>query len=89
MSSLNSLVETDFFMEKPEAYFDVFQKSVISFEEKGAEGAAITWNTMCLATGDPVDAPPHPVVKLNRPFLFFINEASTGACIFAGKMVKF
>ena len=89
MTSLNSLVETDFFMEKPEAYFDVFQKSVISFEEKGAEGAAITWNTMCLATGDPVDAPPHPVVKLNRPFLFFINEASTDACIFAGKMVKF
>ena len=89
MNSLNSLVETDFFMEKPEAYFDVFQKSVISFEEKGAEGAAITWNTMCLATGDPVDAPPHPVVKLNRPFLFFINEASTDACIFAGKMVKF
>lgn len=89
MNSLNSLVETDFFMEKPEAYFDVFQKSVISFEEKGAEGAAITWNTMCMATGDPVDAPPHPVVKLNRPFLFFINEASTDACIFAGKMVKF
>ncbi len=89
MNSLNSLVETDFFMEKPEAYFDVFQKSVISFEEKGAEGAAITWNTMSLATGDPVDAPPHPVVKLNRPFLFFINEASTDACIFAGKMVKF
>lgn len=89
MTSLNSLVETDFFMEKPEAYFDVFQKSVISFEEKGAEGAAITWNRMCMATGDPVDAPPHPVVKLNRPFLFFINEASTDACIFAGKMVKF
>ena len=89
MNSLNSLVETDFFMEKPEAYFDVFQKSVISFEEKGAEGAAITWNRMCMATGDPVDAPPHPVVKLNRPFLFFINEASTDACIFAGKMVKF
>lgn len=89
MTSLNSLVETDFFIEKPEAYFDVFQKSVISFEEKGAEGAAITWNRMCMATGDPVDAPPHPVVKLNRPFLFFINEASTDACIFAGKMVKF
>lgn len=89
MNSLNSLVETDFFMEKPEADYDVFQKSVISFEEKGAEGAAITWNRMVMATGDPVDAPPHPVVKLNRPFLFFINEASTDACIFAGKMVKF
>ena len=88
MNSLNSLVETDFFMEKPEAYFDVFQKSVISFEEKGAEGAAITWNTMCLATGDPVEVS-RPEVKLNRPFLFFINEASTDACIFAGKMVKF
>lgn len=88
MNSLNSLVETDFFMEKPDAYYDVFQKSVISFEEKGAKGAAITWNTMSTATGDPVEVS-RPEVKLNRPFLFFINEASTDACIFAGKMVKF
>ena len=88
MPSLSNFAETDFFMEKPEAYYDVFQKSVISFEEKGAEGAAVTWHTWSSSTGEPV-VDPTPEVKLNRPFLFFINEASTDACIFAGKMVKF
>lgn len=88
MPSLSNFAETDFFMEKPEAKYDVFQKSVISFEEKGAEGAAVTWYTWSSSTGEPV-VDPTPEVKLNRPFLFFINEASTGACIFAGKMVKF
>lgn len=89
MPSLNALVETDFFMEKPVARYDVFQKAVINFEEKGAEGAAVTWAGMSWALGPDEPAPTKPEVKLNRPFLFFINEASTDACIFAGKMVKF
>ena len=85
----SAVLKAFFFMEKPDAQYAVFQKSVVSFEEKGAEGAAVTWSGMELAPGPDEPAVANPVVKLNRPFLFFINEASTDACIFAGKMVKF
>ena len=83
LASFEACNPTVFFMEEIPARFEVYQKTSICFEEKGADGVSGNWD---YPVGGVIRV---PEVKLNRPFLFFINEASTGACIFAGKMVKF
>ncbi len=83
LASLDAYNPTVFFMEEIPVKFEVYQKTSICFDEKGAEGVSGNWD---YPVGGVIRI---PEVKLNRPFLFFINEASTGACIFAGKMVKF
>lgn len=61
------------------------QNAVLSVDEKGAEGAAETH--IKLATCDN-SIPKDPVVNLNRPFIYVIEEQSTGAVLFIGKIDK-
>ena len=55
------------------------QKSAIKIDEDGTEAAAVTQAVM-LATG----APSILQLYVNRPFLFFVTEKSTGAILFSG-----
>jgi serpin B len=60
----------------------VLQKTVLRVTESGAEAAAITGAFMeVTAIFDP---PPPPVIILDRPFLCFLKEYSTGSLLFAG-----
>lgn len=62
------------------------QQSYISINEEGAEGASVTGDRAITSTGEPPIIVPF---KLNRPFLFMINETSTNACILMGCITKF
>ena len=61
---------------------NVLQGVVFKVDEMGAEAASAT-----VITGD-VAAPPPMNVELtvDRPFLFFVQEQSSGAILFAGKV---
>lgn len=63
----------------------VNQIATVRFDEQGAEAAAVTWGEDVMSPG-----PTHEsaTMTVDRPFLFFINEYSTGLCLFAGKVVK-
>ena len=41
---------------------------------------------MVTAPGPDAPAPTKPVMNVNRPFVFFINETTTGACLFATRV---
>lgn len=73
------------FTEKVDSYFSVFQKCALEFDESGAEGAAVTWSEICTSPG-PGYEPEIIVVAFDRPFVFMVNECTTGACLFAGKV---
>lgn len=62
----------------------VSQIATVRFDERGAEAAAITSGELA-AAGPPAKS---ATMTVDRPFLFFINENSTGLCLFAGKVVK-
>lgn len=66
---------------------DVFHKTFLDIDEKGTEAAAATAVAMMRATSIEL-RPKQPVeVKVDRPFLFAIQQRSTGACLFLGRMV--
>ena len=75
---------------KPDDYLflsEVFHKTFLSLDEKGTEAAAATAVVMMRPTSIAVD-PPKPIeVKVDRPFLFAIQQRSTGACLFLGRLV--
>jgi len=63
----------------------VKQKTFVQMDENGMEAAAVTVINQMGSTGikyTPVD------FKVNRPFLYFIKEKSTGLIFFAGMMNK-
>jgi len=66
---------------------NVLQKCVISVDEKGAEAAAVTMTTYDTAYF-PSTPPPKAVFRADRPFLFAIQENSTGVVLFMGKIEK-
>lgn len=66
----------------------VFQKSTIDFNEKGAEASSVTWSSFATSNGEDDTKPDVKVVTLDRPFLFFISERQSGACLMAGKIVN-
>ncbi len=73
---------------KPDDYLfisEVFHKTFIAIDEKGAEAAAATAVTMARATAAPRNEPIE--VKVDRPFLFAIQHVSSGACLFLGRVV--
>lgn len=65
----------------------VKQTSVFSVDEKGAEGASETHIDIFTSSGTP-SVPRENIIELNRPFLYLIEEQSTGAIIFIGKFGK-
>lgn len=61
----------------------VLHKAYVAVDEAGTEAAAATVVDMTLTS-----APASPVeVKVDRPFLFFIRDAQTGAVLFVGRVV--
>ena len=60
---------------------DVLHQSVIKVDETGSEAAGVT----ILEIRTTSVGPPEPRIRLDRPFLFFIREQSTGTILFAGR----
>ena len=59
----------------------VMQKTYIEVDEKGTEAAAVTIIEM-----DRTSVPSTPVFRADRPFLFVIQENTTGTMLFMGKI---
>ena len=60
---------------------EVRQKTYIEVDEKGTEAAAVTMIGMTTGEHDPI-----PYFYANRPFLFVIQENTTGTMLFMGKV---
>lgn len=63
------------------------QAATLSLDESGAEAAAVTAGEMY---GAAPGTGPAPVIEItvDKPFLFFINEVSTGACLISGRVAQ-
>ena len=73
---------------KPNDYLfisDVFHKTYIAVDEKGTEAAAATAVAMMRSTARIEPAKPVEVI-VDRPFLFAIQHAPTGTCLFIGQV---
>lgn len=66
----------------------VFHKTFLELDEKGSEAAAATAVVMLPpVTAAPEQNLPKPIVlKADRPFLFAIQHADSGACLFLGRV---
>jgi serpin B len=62
----------------------VLHKTFVAVDEEGTEAAAVTAVEMGYTAANPTTTP----FIVNRPFLFFIKEKSTGTILFAGKMLN-
>ena len=63
---------------------DVWQLTSIEVDEKGTEAAAITIGGIT----DSLPIGPDMEIHVDRPFAFLIEETSTGAVLFAGRINK-
>jgi serine protease inhibitor len=73
---------------KPNDYLfisDVFHKTYIAVDEKGTAAAAATAVAMMRSTARIEPATPVEVI-VDRPFLFAIQHAPTGTCLFLGQV---
>lgn len=72
---------------RPDDYLyisEVFHKTFIELDEKGTEAAAATAVAMAYAASAPPEKPIE--LKADRPFLFAIQHAASGACLFLGRV---
>jgi len=65
---------------------DVFHRVFVELNEEGTEAAAATGIVM-METAAMVQPAPPPVFDASHPFLFFLREPSTGAILFAGRVI--
>jgi len=65
---------------------DVIQKTSVSIDEKGGEAAAVTVVEMTEMNAGPAPTPQKVVFRADRPFLFAIQENTTGVVLFMGKI---
>lgn len=64
----------------------VFHKTFLAVDERGTEAAAATAVAMMRATAIQIE-PEKPVeVRADRPFLFALQHAGTGVCLFLGRL---
>jgi serine protease inhibitor len=61
---------------------DVLHQTFIETNEEGTEAAAAT----VVIVGVTSIPPPTPVININRPFLYFIRETTTGTIVFMGQV---
>lgn len=65
----------------------VFHKTFLALDEKGTEAAAATAVVMLPPVSAIPEERPKPIVlKADRPFLFAIQHADSGACLFLGRV---
>ena len=70
----------------PDAYLfvgEVMHKAFVAIDEHGVEAAAATAVMMPLGAGPPQKM---PIVRIDRPFVFAIQHAPSGACLFLGRV---
>jgi len=76
--------------KRPDEYLyisKVFHKTFLELDETGTEAAAATAVVMMRALAMMEPKRPKPIVlKADRPFLFAIQHAETGACLFLGRV---
>jgi serpin B len=65
---------------------EVKQKAYIEVNETGTEAAVVTDIEMVLGSAGPAPDPEKVIFRADRPFLFVIQENSTGTILFAGKI---
>ncbi|XXY44938.1 serpin family protein [Sorangium sp. So ce269] len=67
---------------------DVIHKAVIDVDEEGTKAAAATAVVVGTVSGSGGGSEPIEVatIVLDRPFFFFINDETTGAILFAGRV---
>jgi serpin B len=64
---------------------EVFHKTFLSLDEKGTEAAAAT--AVAMRLGGIAAAKPQPIeVHVDHPFIFAIQHAPSGACLFLGRL---
>ena len=61
------------------------QKVFVEVAEEGTEAATVA-GMGAEPFGGPANTPPPVVVRVNRPFLFAIQHAQSGACLFLGRV---
>jgi serpin B len=71
--------------EKGLAITDVIHKAFIDVNEEGTEAAAAT-GVIVGVTSMPMDPKPIPEFRADHPFIFVIQENSTGQILFMGKV---
>lgn len=64
----------------------VFHKTFLALDEKGTEAAAATALVMLPTAAIPEERPKPIILKADRPFLFSIQHADSGACLFLGRV---
>jgi serpin B len=64
----------------------VFHKTFLALDEKGTEAAAATAVVMKPAAAMQANRPVPPEVKVDHPFIFAIQHAPSGACLFIGRV---
>jgi serpin B len=75
--------------KKPDDYLaisEVFHKTFLELDEKGTEAAAATAVAMIAVTAAPMEREKPIDLKADRPFLFAIQHAKSGACLFFGRV---
>lgn len=65
----------------PAKVSDVLQKTVIEVDEKGSAASSASGSALVFTIASEPE-----LLVVNRPFLFFIEEESTGTVVFAGKV---
>jgi serpin B len=60
------------------------QKATIEVSEEGTEASAITIDMMATSNGCGDDGVPIPEFYANRPFIYLIQESTSGAIFFMG-----
>ncbi|MDI6402631.1 serpin family protein [Balneolaceae bacterium ANBcel3] len=60
---------------------DVMHRAVISVDEEGSEAAAVTVIEIIRTS---IGEPERAVIRLNRPFIFFIRDAASDSILFMG-----
>jgi len=75
--------------KKPDDYLcisEVFHKTFLELDEKGAEAAAATAAGVKLSIAFPGESEVPIELKADRPFLFAIQHELSGACLFWGRV---
>ena len=70
---------------------NVLHKAFVDVDEEGTEAAAATvvimMETICEMIGEPTEPPPI-IMRIDRPFIFFIRDIETGAILFVGRVMN-
>jgi serpin B len=66
----------------------VLHKAFVEVNENGTEAAAATAVSVVASAAPPITVPFTPVFKADRPFVFLIRDATSGAILFVGRMTN-